>query len=81
MSSLPVSRRPILEEAALTGLEVYLPDLQILPGKVEFTYLPLNCQSVLIVPAKDKVVVVGTNQAKVMTVEDLNRIRAMTRML
>ena len=80
-SALPATRRPILEESALTGQEVYLPDLQILPGKVEFSFLPLNCQSVLIVPTKDMVVVVGTNKAKSMTVEDLGRIRVMAKML
>ena len=81
LSALPATRRPILDDVTVTGQEVYLPDLQILPGKVEFTYLPLNCQSVLLLPAKDLVVVVGTNKAKVMTVEDLSRIRALTRML
>lgn len=30
--------------------ESYLPTLQALPGKVEFTYLPSNAQEVLIVP-------------------------------
>lgn len=25
--------------------------VQILPGKVEFSYLPINCQSVLVLPA------------------------------
>mmetsp|Transcript_37941 Transcript_37941/g.119009 ORF Transcript_37941/g.119009 Transcript_37941/m.119009 type:complete len:88 (-) Transcript_37941:122-385(-) len=32
------------------GGEVFLPDLQILPGKLEFTYLPVNCQTVFILP-------------------------------
>lgn len=79
--TLPSARRPILGEAATTGQEVYLPDLQILPGKLEFSYLPINCQSVLVLPVKDLVVVFGTNQAKAMTVEDLARVRTLTRML
>ncbi|KAL7543160.1 hypothetical protein ACHAXR_012461 [Thalassiosira sp. AJA248-18] len=33
--------------------ESYLPTLQALPGRVEFTYLPSNAQEVLIVPVFD----------------------------
>ena len=44
------SGMPILEKALRLSEEVYLPDLQILPGKVEFSYLPINCQSVLVLP-------------------------------
>ena len=59
--------------------EVYLPDLQILPGKVEFTYLPINAQSVLILPlGPGSAVVIATNQAKVLKVKDLGRIRSLT---
>lgn len=34
--------------------ESYLPTLQALPGKVEFTYLPSNAQEVLILPVVSK---------------------------
>ena len=74
-----------------TGEEVYLPDIQILPGKVEFSYLPINFQSVAIIPlsgsdgaggAKPRgALVIGTNQAKVMRVPDLNKIRATTKLM
>jgi hypothetical protein len=30
--------------------ESYLPTLQALPGRVEFTYLPINTQEVLVLP-------------------------------
>jgi hypothetical protein len=33
-----------------TNQETYLPTLQALPGKSEFTYLPENTQSVLLIP-------------------------------
>lgn len=69
----------ILRKALTQGEEVYLPDLQILPGKVEFTYLPINAQSVLILPLEaGSAVVVATNQAKALKVGDLGRIRALT---
>jgi len=56
--------------------ETYLPDLQILPGKIEFTYLPINCQSVLIVPfSQSGAVVVATNKAKSLKLIDLKKIR------
>lgn len=69
----------ILRKTLTQGEEVYLPDLQILPGKVEFTYLPINAQSVLILPLEaGSAVVVATNQAKALKVGDLGRIRALT---
>jgi Cofactor assembly of complex C subunit B, CCB2/CCB4 len=50
---------------------------QILPGKVEFTYLPINCQSVLVLPLPSGgAAVMGTNQAKVLKLNDLNRVRS-----
>ena len=59
------SGMPILEKALRLSEEVYLPDLQILPGKVEFSYLPINCQSVLVLPLPGSgAVVMGTNQGK-----------------
>ncbi len=45
-------------------------------GKIEFTYLPINCQSVLILPnGKSDAVIVGTNQAKALKLKDLKKIR------
>jgi hypothetical protein len=43
---------------------------QILPGKVEFDYLPINCQSVLILP-------VNNGAVKILKLKDLNRIRSL----
>jgi hypothetical protein len=78
LGQLSAVATPILNKAINNGEEVYLPDLQILPGKVEFTYLPINCQSVLILPLPDGgAVVMGTNKAKVLKLNDLNRIRSL----
>jgi hypothetical protein len=76
-----MQKRPILNGVLETGEEVYCPDLQILPGKIEFTYIPMNCQSLLILPAKDLAVVVGSNQAKVFKLDDLTRIRTVVDLL
>ena len=74
-NSLDSSNMPILREVLQTRKQVYLPDLQILPGKVEFSYLPLNCQSVMIVPllySPGGAVILGTNQAKSFELRDLS---------
>lgn len=75
------ARSPILSSVLGEQQEVYLPDLQILPGKIEFSYLPLNAQSVMILPAADMAVVVATNQAKVLKQSDLSRIRILVSFL
>lgn len=71
-----IAKFPILADAISSRKQVYLPDLQILPGKVEFAYLPLNCQSVLILPLKDLrgVIIVGTNKAKCFDFKDIEKI-------
>jgi len=71
------TKLPILSSVISSRKQVYLPDLQILPGKVEFSYLPLNCQSVLILPMKDLkngVVVIGTNKAKSFDFKDIQKV-------
>ena len=76
------SNMPILQKSLINGDEVYLPDLQILPAKIEFSYLPINAQSVLIVPLGTRsAVIVATNQAKVLKVKDLGRVRAAIRVM
>lgn len=46
---------------------------QTLPGKVEFDYLPENCQAVLMLPVlgASAVVVIGTNRARAFTPKDI----------
>jgi len=42
------SSTPILDKFLKSSKETYLPTLQALPGKAEFTYLPPNTQEVLL---------------------------------
>jgi hypothetical protein len=52
--------------------ESYLPTLQALPGRVEFTYLPVNTQGALLLPVNSKtVLVLGTNVAKAFSPRDV----------
>ena len=77
---------PILRKALSPvdkrGGEIHLPDLQILPGKIEFTYLPSNCQAVFIAPvgrtgdgAARGALVFGAAQARTFTPRDLAFLR------
>lgn len=49
------------------------PTPQVLPGKIEFDYLPENCQGVLMQPVvgASAVVIVGTNRARAFTPKDI----------
>lgn len=76
METVSPETSPILRSSAISFEEVYLPDVQILPGKIEFTYLPLNIQALIIVSIKNYSIVVGTNQAKSFQVKDIQRIRS-----
>ena len=78
------SNMGIYYKAVSTGEEVYLPDLQILPGKSEFGFLPANAQSLVILPLATRTagaaggagaMVISTNQAKVLRMTDLQKIR------
>jgi hypothetical protein len=58
--------------------ETYLPTLQALPGRREFTYLPGNLQLALLIPIKNdnddstrKVLVLGGNTAKSFSPRDV----------
>jgi hypothetical protein len=79
----------IFYKAISTGEEVYLPDFQILPGKVEFggVLLPVNAQSLVILPfgergrGKGSALIISTNQAKVLRMTDLQKIRVVASLL
>lgn len=45
-----VTPGPILERVLTTGKPIYLVNLKIYPGRVEFTYLPPNSQGVICQP-------------------------------
>eukprot|EP00559_Dactyliosolen_fragilissimus_P009583 CAMPEP_0184865204 /NCGR_PEP_ID=MMETSP0580-20130426/17312_1 /TAXON_ID=1118495 /ORGANISM="Dactyliosolen fragilissimus" /LENGTH=342 /DNA_ID=CAMNT_0027364301 /DNA_START=50 /DNA_END=1078 /DNA_ORIENTATION=+ len=57
--------------------ETYLPTLQALPGKVEFTYLPQNTQEAILLPISSfnddckVVLVLGSDTAKTFTPRDV----------
>lgn len=46
---------------------------QVLPGKIEFDYLPDNCQGVVMLPIlqASAVVIIGTNRARAFTPKDI----------
>jgi hypothetical protein len=64
---------PILDRvASQTIKETYLPTLQALPGKSEFTYLPSNTQLALLIPIRvNQVLVLGSNTAKSFSPRDV----------
>jgi len=65
------------ETTTTTRRETYLPTLQALPGRVEFSYLPENTQEALLLPvasseaATTRVLVLGSNTAKSFTPRDI----------
>eukprot|EP00904_Undaria_pinnatifida_P004085 jgi/Undpi1/13678/HiC_scaffold_9.g03332.m1 len=74
--SAVIKDAPILRKCfrdGLDGREQYLAALQTLPGKIEFDYLPENCQAVLMLPMHESsaVVVIGTNRARAFTPKDI----------
>lgn len=86
------SKMGIFYKSVTEGEEVYLPDLQILPGKIEFGFLPANAQSLVILPFTPQshsgidtrgngALVISTNQAKVLRLVDLQKIRVVCKLL
>ena len=73
--ALPQGRTtPILDRFQGGGMtkESYLPTLQALPGRVEFTYLPPNTQEALVLPmSTSSVLVLGSDTAKSCTPRDV----------
>lgn len=64
-----------LKDPSIELKESYLPTLQALPGKVEFTYLPSNTQEVLVLPIRSNgtlaALVLGSDTAKSFTPRDV----------
>jgi Cofactor assembly of complex C subunit B, CCB2/CCB4 len=61
---------------------VYLVDLKVYPGRVEFDYLPSNTQGVICQPIGDKgVMVLGANAPRSYTKQDENWIEAIANKL
>jgi len=78
-----LSSTPILDRFQIEGnsKEAYLPTLQALPGKTEFTYIPSNTQEVLILSVPTSAasrststttaILLGSNRAKSFTPRDV----------
>lgn len=72
-STIPVDT-PILNRLRNAHEETYLPTLQALPGRVEFSYLPVNTQAVLLLPVTTnprRVLALGASQARSFTPRDI----------
>lgn len=68
-----VDATPILDRFRKdSSKESYLPTLQALPGRVEFTYLPVNTQGALLLPVNaETVLVLGADTAKIFSPRDV----------
>lgn len=88
------SSMPILDRFQKdgSGRETYLPTLQALPGKTEFTYIPDNTQEVVIlsVPMPTKTattsaittaILLGSNRAKSFTPRDVAWCQTLARQI
>ena len=65
---------PLLRKASesKSGAPDYLPNLQVLPGRVEFTYLPAATQAVLLVPLpKQGVLILGSDKQRAFREDDV----------
>lgn len=62
---------PILQRVLATGQPVYLVNLKIYPGRVEFTYLPPNTQGVICQPlGRDGAIILAANAPRSYTKQD-----------
>ncbi|MEO0987567.1 MAG: cofactor assembly of complex C subunit B [Cyanobacteria bacterium J06639_14] len=70
-STTEVSPGAILKRVLEKGKAVYLVDLKLFPGRVEFTYLPANTQGVICQPMGTKgVLILGANAPRSYTKQD-----------
>lgn len=66
-----VAPGPILKRVLETGKAVYLVNLKIYPGRVEFTYLPPNTQGVICQPlGNEGVLILAANAPRSYTKQD-----------
>ncbi len=72
-----VTPGPIIQRCLNTGKPVYLVNLKLYPGSIEFDYLPENTQGVICQPlAKKGVMILGANAPRSYTQQDENWIAA-----
>jgi hypothetical protein len=61
----------IIERVLATGKPVYLVDLKLYPGRLEFDYLPENTQGIICQPiGKQGVLILGANAPRSYTQQD-----------
>ncbi len=61
----------IVQRVLQQGKAIYLVDLKLYPGRVEFDYLPLNTQGVICQPmGRDGVLILGANAPRSYTQQD-----------
>ncbi len=66
-----VTPGPILERAIAKAKPIYLVDLKVYPGRIEFDYLPPNTQGVICQPLGDGgVLILGANAPRSYTRQD-----------
>ena len=78
-TSQAVTPGPVVETASRSPRrETYLPDLQALPGRVEFGYLPRNTQAVLLLPlcAGASMLVLGADRKRAFSPRDIAWMQA-----
>ncbi|AGY57892.1 cofactor assembly of complex C subunit B [Gloeobacter kilaueensis] len=59
----PLKPGPIVERVLRTGKPVYLVDLRLFPGRIEFDYLPANLQALVCQPILDRGVLLAGSAA------------------
>lgn len=68
---------PILQRVQQKQRPVYLVDLKVYPGRIEFDYLPENTQGVICQPLGDRgVLILGANAPRSYTQQDENWVEA-----
>jgi hypothetical protein len=66
---------PIVERVLQTQKPVYLVDLKLYPGRIEFNYLPENTQGLICQPlGREGVLILGANAPRSYTQKDENWI-------
>lgn len=73
----PMIPGPIVEQALVKQKAIYLVDLKLYPGRIEFNYLPENTQGLICQPLGDRgVMVLGANVPRGYSQQDENWIGA-----
>jgi hypothetical protein len=65
---------PIVERVLQTQKPVYLVNLKLYPGRIEFDYFPENTQGIICQPLGDGVLILGANAPRSYTQKDENWI-------